>query len=208
MRQAVRTRLAQWACQLPLVPEQEDIRQNLLVLLDATGQTLAGQTLLEQITAAAVSEVRQAPQWLRSVLGCLARFALCAPHLKSASRLLEALAGQDVGPCSGRERREMLWSITLCHFACQQQQPVDQTLARSFMQAWHRCLHGQLAEDRAAMRPVAGSHAWQDLWVRDYLAAVGHGPTGSGCQPGGCHTGRLWQAEPGLRAVETGSARP
>ena len=174
-------RLADWVCQLELAHEPETAGSDLGIIMDVMGQTLADHAAFEKITAALVHRAALEPEVLNGLLGCLARFALSAVHLKSASRLLEALGTQDVRPGSERERQEMLWSITLFHFASLQHTPVDQALTVSFAQARQRyrfCTvtgwrdhdssdDGRIDNDRSE---AASSDLWHERWAADYWA--------------------------------------
>ena len=160
-----RVRLAETACQWLRRSEQDWEAWQQVLLLKGTGQTLVGPDVLGTITSALVHTAWQEPQALIRALDCLSRFALAPPHLECASRLLAALRSADFSPCSRRDRDELLWSTTLLHFGCQQQQPIDQVLAASFAQFSRQLLSCTQALEEAAGVPL---DLWHSRWASDY----------------------------------------
>ena len=152
--------------------------RSLAMMMEATGQTLAGQAVFGHFTTALAQRAAHQPEALVSVLGSLSRFALSAPHLTSAGRLQEALRANDFQPQDRQDLDKLLWSTTLLHFACQQDTPVDQELAASFAQFYQQCLASERlsGESTAVPAPTEEDDDWHLAWARDYWQ-----PTATGC---------------------------
>ena len=163
-------RLAGLVCQRELSLAHDWTDQNLVTMLDATGQALAGHAVFNKITTALLQGDGPEPAVVYRLLRCLARFALSAGHLASASRFLGGLKASGFRPSSQQGLSEILWGITLCHFACQQQAVADQSLAVSFFRAFghflsHTAAVAGAGDDKADR--VDDDH-WHDCWVSDY----------------------------------------
>ena len=137
------------------------------MLMETTGQMLAGHALFEKITSAALERAQEEPELVHGLLGHLSRCALAAPHLQAARRLISALQSRGIRPCSWHERNEMSWRITLFHYACQQTE-ADPALAAFFVQAFRHSLSCPLADDGDDSPDAAGDEHWHGRWAADY----------------------------------------
>ena len=181
-RQAL-ARLAGLACRLDLAQGAEESGRDLALLMVALGEALTDHAVFEKITSALVPHTGQEAGAVQDLLSGLSRSALSVTHLTAACRLLEAFRTQAVRPGSQQALNEMLWNITLFHFACVQHKPVDQQLAVSFAQFWHHFLFCTVTGCDADRNHADRNHAdrnhadksqaafdapWPVIWAADY----------------------------------------
>ena len=145
---------------------------DLVIMMDAMGQSLADHAVFERITSALVHKARLEPEAVQGLLRSLSRLALSGAHLEAASRLLQALRDCACRPGSLRELSGILWSITLFHFSSVQHKPVDQALAASFVQAW-QYFSAAVAQGCADKVTASPDDHWYHCWVFDYWSLPG-----------------------------------
>lgn len=142
--------------------------QDLVMMLEGTGQTLAGHAVFEQLTAALEHRARREPLALVRALGCLSRFALSATHLSCARRLLDALRAGSGLPQSPRCRHELLWSTTLFHFASLQASAVDEVQPAFFAQFYRLVLSLPVTGESEEWAGMGSDDQWHQRWASDY----------------------------------------
>ncbi len=142
--------------------------QHVAMMIGGIGQILYGHPVFCHLMSALRQQGVKAPFSLITMLNDFARFSLSPIHLVEASKRLSALRESGFIPDSQRQKDELLWCITLFHFACSEQQSDDKelgTLFKEFYKHYHQLLGVQ--SGNGTFEP-AYEGQWHIFWARKY----------------------------------------